>query len=36
MQFGDAQKNEGEEEESRSWLECDGLIGFFEEKLHIV
>ncbi|KAI0248203.1 fungal-specific transcription factor domain-containing protein [Lactifluus subvellereus] len=34
-QFGDAQKNECEEEDSRSWLECDGLIGFFEEKLRI-
>jgi hypothetical protein len=34
-QFGDAQNKEGDDDDSGSWLECHGLIGFFEEKMRI-
>jgi hypothetical protein len=32
---GNASSRGGTDEGSGSWLEGDGLIGFFEEKLHI-
>jgi hypothetical protein len=34
QQHGDAFKKDGSDD-SGSWLEGDGLIGFFEEKMHI-
>ncbi|KAH9060341.1 fungal-specific transcription factor domain-containing protein [Lactarius deliciosus] len=33
--LGEAQKDGGGADDSGSWPECDGLIGFFEEKMHI-
>jgi hypothetical protein len=35
QQFGNASSRGGTDEDSGSWLEGDGLIGFFEEKLHV-
>jgi len=34
-QSGNASSRGGTDEGSGSWLEGDGLTGFFEEKLHI-
>jgi hypothetical protein len=34
-QYGNASSGGGTDEVSGSWLEGDGLVGFFEEKLHI-
>jgi hypothetical protein len=34
-QYGDMSKKGGMDENEGSWLEGDGLIGFFEEKLRI-
>ncbi|KAH9062376.1 fungal-specific transcription factor domain-containing protein [Lactarius vividus] len=31
----EAQKDGGGADDSGSWAECDGLIGFFEEKMHM-
>ncbi|KAH9170142.1 hypothetical protein EDB89DRAFT_2072266 [Lactarius sanguifluus] len=33
--LGEAQKDGGGADDSGSWPECDGLIGFFEGKMHI-
>jgi hypothetical protein len=33
--FGDAENKDGKDDDPRSWLEHNGLIGFFEEKLCI-
>lgn len=33
--LGEAQKDGGGADDPGSWPECDGLIGFFEEKMHI-
>jgi hypothetical protein len=35
QQHGDASKKNGTNDDSDSWLEENGLIGFFEEKFHI-
>ncbi|KAF8499572.1 fungal-specific transcription factor domain-containing protein [Russula emetica] len=35
QQYGNASSRGGTDEGSGSWLEGDGLIGFFEEKLHV-
>lgn len=34
-QCGDSSSRGGTDQDSGSWLEGKGLIGFFEEKLHI-
>ena len=35
QQCGNASSRGGTDVDSGSWLEGDGLIGFFEEKLHV-